>query len=207
MRGDPEPRCRRESAERSPGQHGTAASTRAIHRRGFLGLLGAGVVSVAGCLQPPASSPPRYETREIDDGALYGPGLALGPSMEVFADLVTSDAQARAFDLQAVPRDADRAFIEATDYRTAYLGVVQVSGLNSSMSVQLVDIAVSADQLVLAFDVEDTPPHSDDWVITSILVRVKRERRLPSAARESSPDGIRVRLSIGDRTMTACGGC
>ena len=146
-------------------------------------------------------------SREIDDGALYGPGLALGPSMEVFADLVTSDAQARAFDLQAVPRDADRAFIEATDYRTAYLGVVQVSGLNSSMSVQLVDIAVSADQLVLAFDVEDTPPHSDDWVITSILVRVKRERRLPSAARESSPDGIRVRLSIGDRTMTACGGC
>lgn len=164
-----------------------------IQRRGFLGLVGAGVLTFAGCLKPPSSSPPPYETREIDDGAVYTPGLREGPSMDFFADLVTADSEARAFDLQTVPRQSDRTFIEATDYDRSYLGVVQVSGLNSSMAIRLVDMAETTEQLGLVLDLEDEPPHSDDWVITTFLVRVRREGQ--------PPDRIWVELSIGDRTV------
>lgn len=155
--------------------------------------MGAGLLPVAGCLESPSSSPPPYETLEIDDGPVYKPGLQDERSQDYFAALVTSDTEAQAFDLQTIPANADRAFIEATDYRTSYLGVVQVSGLNSSMSIWLVDLAAAPKQLGLVLSVDDDPPYSDDRVITTFLVRVGKERRAP-------PDGIWVQLSIGDRT-------
>lgn len=164
-----------------------------MKRRPFLRLTGAGLLALAGCLEAPSSSPPPYETREIDDGPCYEPGLRDERVMEFFAGLVTSEAAAREFDLQRLHRAADRAFIESTDYRTAYLGVVQVSGLSSSMSIWLVDMAATPDQLGLVLGVEDHTPHTDDRVITTFLVRVEKERASP-------PERIWVQLSMGDRT-------
>ncbi len=164
-------------------------------RRGFLSLVGIGVLSFAGCLESASSRPPPYETREIDDGPFYDPGLQNEQSMNFFADLVTSASEARGFDLQTLPRQTDRTFIEATDYRTAYLGVVQVSGLSSSMSIRLVDIAATPEQLGLVLSVEDETPQSDDRVIITFLIRVQPERQIP-------PDRIWIQLSIGDRTET-----
>lgn len=164
-----------------------------MKRRPFLRLTGAGLLPIAGCLEAPSSSPPPYETREIDDGPCYGPGLRDERVMEFFAGLVTSESEARGFDLQQLPRRADRTFIETTDYRTAYLGVVQLSGINSSMSIWLVDMAATPEQLGLVLGVEDHTPHADDRVITTFLVRVEKERRAP-------PERIWVQLSIDGRT-------
>ncbi|MHB9287020.1 hypothetical protein ACKVMT_08270 [Halobacteriales archaeon Cl-PHB] len=152
-------------------------------------------MSFAGCLESPSSAPPPYETREIDDGPVYKLGLRDELSMDFFADLVTSDSEAREFDLQALPRKTDRTFIEETDYRTSYLGVVQVSGLTSSMSIWLIDMAAAPGDLGLVLGVEDETPQTDDRVITTFLVRVRKERQTP-------PTGIWVQLSIGDRTET-----
>lgn len=178
---------------RTAGQAGHSQPDGRLDRRRLLGLVGAWLLPVAGCLESPSSGPPPYETLEIDDGPIYGPGLQDERSRAYFAALVTSDTEARAFELPAIPAKADRAFIEATDFRTSYLGVVQVSGLNSSMSIWLVDLAAAPKQLGLVLSVEDDPPHSDDRVITTFLVRVQKERPAP-------PDGIWVQLSIGDRT-------
>lgn len=176
----------------------TLADDRAMIRRSFFRLAGAGLLSLAGCLEAPSSSPPPFETREIDDGPCYKPGLRDELSMEFYAGLVTSDAESREFNLQMLPRQADRTFIETTDYRTSYLGVVQISGLNSSMSIWLVDMAATPDQLGLVLSLEDEPPHSDDRVITTFLVRVQKERPAP-------PELIWVQLSIDDRTENFSG--
>lgn len=162
-------------------------------------------MSFAGCLESPSSSPPPYETREIDDGPFYTPGLRDELSTDFFASLVTSDSEAREFDLQALPRNTDRTFIKATDYRTSYLGVVQVSGLNSSMSIWLIDMAAAPEQLGLVLGVEDETPQSDDRVITTFLIRIQKERQPPFLVREPPPDRIWVQLSIGDRTETFSG--
>lgn len=151
------------------------------------------MLSLAGCLEAPSSSPPPYETLEIDDGPCYRPGLQDELSMDFFAGLVTSETEARQFDLQVLPRKEDRTFIESIDYRSTYLGVVQVSGLNSSMSIWLVDMAATPEQLGLVLGIEADPPHSDDRVITTFLVRVEKEHPTP-------PERIWVQLSIGDRT-------
>lgn len=158
-----------------------------------MAIVGISILPIGGCLESPSSSPPPYETREIDDGPCYEPGLQDELSMDFFAGLVTSEVEARGFDLQGLPLAADRAFIESTDYRTSYLGVVQVSGLNSSMSIWLIDMAATPEQLGLVLGLEDEPPHSDDRVITTFLVRVRKERLTP-------PDRIWVQLSIGNRT-------
>jgi hypothetical protein len=59
---------------------------------------------------------PTHETREIDDGPVYTLGLHDELSTDFFAGLVTSDSEAGEFDLRAVPQQADRTFIQATDY-------------------------------------------------------------------------------------------
>lgn len=176
-----------------PWEAAPRAAGRATKRRPFLRLAGAGLLSLAGCLEAPSSSPPPYETREIDDGACYAPGLRDERSTAFYAGLVTSDAESREFDLERLPRAADRAFVEAVDYGTAYLGVVQLSGVNSSTSIWLVDMAATPDQLGLVLELEDDPPHSEDRVITTFLVRVQKERPAP-------PERIWVQLSIDGRT-------
>jgi hypothetical protein len=174
-------------------------------RRGFLGLVGGGVTSLAGCLESPSSSPPPYETREIADGPCYQPGLRDEQSLDFFAGLVTTDSEARAFDLRVLPRKTDRAFIEATDYRTSYLGVVQVSGLHPSTSIWLVDMAAPPERLGLVLAVEDETTRSDERVITTYLGRVQKKGQAPCLLREPPPDRIWVQLSIGDRTETFSG--
>ena len=164
----------------------------------MLGLVGAGLLPLGGCADTPSSSPPPYRTREIDDGPCYLPGLRDVQSMAFFAGLVTSAAEEAGFDLHLLSGRADRAFIEATDYRTAYLGVVQVSGLPSSSSIWLVDLAATPAQLGLVLRIEEHTPRSADRVITTLLVRVEKERPEP-------PDRIWVQLSLGGRTETVSG--
>jgi hypothetical protein len=165
-----------------------------LTRRQLLALVGFSVLPIEGCLESPSSSPPPYETREIDDGPFYNPGLRDERSMDFFAGLVTSEVEAREFDLWELPLEGDRAFIESTDYETSYLGVVQVSGLNSSMSIWLVDLAATSEQLGLVLGIED----SDDRVITTYIVRVRKEQATP-------PERIWVQLSIGNRTENFSG--
>lgn len=113
--------------------------------------------------------------------------------MHVFAGPVTSGSEAREFDRQVLPREADRTFIHASDYRTSSLGVVPVSGLNSSTSIWLLDVAAMPERLGLVLSLEDEPPQADDRVIATCLVRVQKERQAP-------PERIRVQLTNGDRT-------
>lgn len=169
-----------------------------MDRRTFVRLAAAGTTGVAGCVSPPSapsSAPPPYETREIDDGPVYGPGLQDETERAFHAALVTSREEATAFDLARFDRDADRAFVTSTDFRRWYLGVVQISGVNSSRTVWLVDMAASDVNLGLVLGLQDPTPHSGDRVITTYLVRVHREGRSP-------PEGIWVQLSIDDRTVT-----
>lgn len=169
-----------------------------MNRRTFLGITAAGATGLAGCVSPwsdPSSAPPQYETREVDDGAVYGPGLQDETERAFFAALVTSEAEAEAFDLERLGRGADRAFVTDTDFRRWYLGVVQVSGVSSSRTVWLVDMAASDVNLGLVLALEDPTPRSDDQVVTTFLVRVHREGGPP-------PEGIWVQLEVDGRTVT-----
>jgi hypothetical protein len=169
-----------------------------MDRRTLLRLAAAGTTALAGCVSSPSapsSAPPPYETREVDDGPVYGPGLRDEGERAFHAALVTTEAEAAAFDLARFDRDADRAFVTSTDFRRWYLGVVQISGVSSSRSVWLVDVAASDATLGLVLGLEDPTPRSEDRVVTTYLVRVHREGRRP-------PEGIWVQLSIDDRTVT-----
>jgi hypothetical protein len=74
------------------------------------------------------------------------------------------------------------------------------------MSIWLVDMAATSEQIGLVLSGEDEPPHTDDRVITTFLVRVQKEPQLPFLLREPSPKHIWVQLSIGDRMETFSGG-
>lgn len=155
-------------------------------------------IAIAGCLSGPSSSGPRYQVREIDDGALYEPGLHDETTEAFFAALLTSEDEVDAFDHERIPREADRVFILETEFKSAYLGVVQVAGLNSSMTLRVVDIATSRANLTVVVAVDDPTPHSDDRVITTLLIRVARDGA-------PTPEAIQVELSLGGRQVTFSG--
>lgn len=170
----------------------------ALHRRAF--LLGSGVVGLslsAGCLQGPSSGGPDYESREIDDGPIFGPGLLEETDRAYYAALVVTEAQVDRFDFDRLS-DAEAAFVNTTDFRTAYLGVIQVSELNSSMRFDLVDIHASDANLTAVVAVRDDTPYADDRVITTLWLRVDSDGG-------SVPDTIAVELDIGEHHETFSG--
>lgn len=167
-------------------------------RRSLLAAAGASAaVLLAGCLAGPSSGGPPYEAHEVDDGPVFGPGLADEGERAYFAALVTSDGEADDFDWRRA-READRAFVEGTDLRTSYLGLVQVSALNSSMRFEVVDLHESEANLTVVVAVRDPTPHSDDRVISTLLLRVDREGG-------GVPDRIAVELDIGEHHETFSG--
>lgn len=174
----------------------TGSPVESVTRRTFITTLSTTIL--AGCLSGPSSGGPRYQVREIDDGAVYEPGLHDETTEAFFAALVSSEEEADAFDLERIPREADRAFIRETEFESAYLGVVQVAGLNSSMVLRVVDIATSRANLTVVVAVDDPTPYSDDRVITTLLVRVTRDGA-------PIPGAIQVELSIRDRQVTFSG--
>lgn len=170
----------------------------ALHRRAF--LIGAGVAGLtfsAGCLQGPSSGGPDYGSREIDDGPLFGPGLQDETDRDYYAALVVTEAHVDGFDLDRLS-DVEAAFVNDTDFRTAYLGVIQVSALNSSTRFELVDVHESSVNLTVVIAVRDDTPHSDDRVITTLLLRVDRDGG-------GVPDTIAVELDVGEHHETFSG--
>lgn len=158
---------------------------------------GVATVSLGGCLEPPSSGGPPYETYEIDDGPVYEPGLQDERPTEFYAGLVTSEDDAAAFDRSRLSGDG-KQFIEGTAFPQEYLGVVQVSGVNSSLDAWVPDVSESRTNLTVVVDLADESPASDDRVITTLLVRVTRTRR-------TIPEKISVELSMGDRHETFAG--
>jgi hypothetical protein len=171
-----------------------AGATRRAVLAGAAGLAGV----ATGCLRAPAAAGPRYETLEVDAGGVYRPGLRDETEEAFLAALVASEAAAAAFDLDAVPRAADRAFVRETDFDAAFLAVVQVAGLNSSMVLRVVDVASGRATLTVVVAVDDPTPHSDDRVVTTLLVRVRRDDA-------PVPDAVRVELSFDGREVTFSG--
>ena len=112
--------------------------------------------------------------------------------MQFYAALVEDEAATNAFDLHGLVETDTREFVERTDFRRQYLGVVQVGGINSSMRFRVPDVSESTVNLTVIATLEDETPYSEDRVITTLLIRVTRTRR-------TVPDNIRVELSIGDR--------
>jgi hypothetical protein len=173
--------------------------TGAVPRRTLL-TTGASVLGgvLAGCLISPSSGGPPYQTHEIDDGAVYGPGLQDEQSMQFYAALVEDEAATNAFDPRGLMETNAREFIERTDFRRQYLGVVQIGGINSSMRVRVPDVSESTVNLTVIASLEDEPPYSEDRVITTLLIRVTRAWR-------TVPDNIRVELPIDGRHQVFTG--
>ena len=130
----------------------------AIPRRTLL-TTGASVLggALAGCLISPSSGGPPYQTHEIDDGAVYGPGLQDEQSMQFYAALVEDEAATNAFDPHGLMETNAREFIERTDCRRQFLGVVQIGGINSSMRVRVPDVSESTVNLTVIASLEDEP--------------------------------------------------
>jgi hypothetical protein len=141
---------------------------------------------------------PPFEAYEIDDGPVYGPGLERELEMAFFAGLVAEQSGADRFDLEGVSDPGAAGFLAETDFATQLLGVIQVAGVNSSMHFDVVDLALTPVNLTAVVALRDEPPHSDDRVITTFLIRVpKRGDRVP--------DQIWVELSIDGREETFSG--
>lgn len=167
-------------------------------RRALLSAMGMLCVSsLAGCLPSPSSGGPPYTTHEIDDGPVFAPGLRDENERAYYAALVTDEREAAAFDRERMD-EPSTAFVETTDFGREYLGVVQVSRVNSSMRCDVLEVKESDVNLTVVVAVRDATPHSDDRVITTLLVRVTGERRTP-------PDSIAVELDIGDHHETFAG--
>lgn len=108
---------------RLPGTIPTGAATRRALLTAGASVLGG---ALAGCLFSPSSGGPPYQTHQIDDGAVYVPGLQDEQSMQFYAALVEDEAATNAFDLHGLVETDTREFVKRTDFRRQYLGVVQV---------------------------------------------------------------------------------
>jgi hypothetical protein len=169
-----------------------------LDRRSFLLASGtAGVVLWSGCLSSPSSGGPSYESREIDDGPVFAPGLQDAIERDYYAAVLVTEAQADGFDADLLS-ETEGEFLTGTDFGASYLGVIQVSALNSSMHFEIVDIHESDVNLTVNVAVRDETPHSDDAVITTLLLRVARDG-------SAAPDNIAVELDIGDHHETFSG--
>lgn len=170
----------------------------ALHRRMFLGWAGvAGMTLSTGCLEVPSSGSPDYESSEIDNGAIFGPGLQDDLDREYDAALVVTESEANVFDLDRLS-DAETAFINTTDFSSSYLGVIQVSEIDASRRIEVVDIHQSNVNLTVVVAVRGDTSNADERVITTLLLRVER-------VEEGIPDTISVELDIGDDHETFSG--
>jgi hypothetical protein len=172
-----------------------AHSLLGIDRRRLLVLTGtAGITILSGCLSEPSSDGPSYEYIEIDGGPPFGPGLQDVTERGYYAALVVTENEAELFDFERLS-DVETEFVRGTDFSASYLGLVQVCPLNSSMRFELVDIQESDANLTVNVVVRDETPHSDDRVISTLLLRVSHP----------VPDRIAVELDIADRHETFSG--
>ena len=170
------------------------ASRRAVLAAGAGGLGG----GLAGCLRSPSSGGPPYRTHEIDDGPVYAPGLRDERSTEFYAAVVRTGTATDRFDPDRLAGTGGRRFVDRTEFGRQYLAVVQAGGINSSMRFRVPDVSESRASLTVIASLEDDPPYSEDSVITTLLIRVTRTRRVV-------PDRVRVELSIGDRRVVITG--
>lgn len=109
-------------------------------RRSLLAATGAAAAALrAGCHEAPSSGGPPYETPEIADGPVDGPGPGEETERDHYSTLVTGEDGADSFDWSR-PREADRAFVEEADFRTSCRGLLQVPALNSPMRFGVVDL-------------------------------------------------------------------
>jgi len=172
-----------------------ANSLLGVDRRTLLVLTGtAGITILSGCPSEPSSSGPSYEHIEIDDGPTFGPGLQAVTERGYYAALVVTEDEAELFDFERLA-DVEAAFVRGTDFSASYLGLVQVCPLNSSMRFEIVDINESDVNLTVNLVVRDETPHSDDRVISTLLLRIPHP----------VPDRIAVELDIADRHETFSG--
>ncbi|MFC6720225.1 hypothetical protein ACFQHN_22100 [Natrialbaceae archaeon GCM10025896] len=111
-----------------------------------------------------------------------------------YAALVVTDDEAELLDFERLS-DVEAAFVRGTDFSASYLGLVQVCPLNSSMRFEIVDIHESDVNLTVNVVVRDETPHSDDQVISTLLLRVSHP----------VPDRISVELDIADHHETFSG--
>lgn len=155
-----------------------------------------GTTLLAGCLSSPSSGGPAYEKIEIDNGPVFGPGLQDETERAYYAALVVTEAEAGMFDFERLS-ETETAFVSETDFGASYLGMIQVGALHSSMRFEIVDIHGSDVNLTVNVAIRDDPPHSDDRVIATLLLRVARKG--------AAPDAIAVELDIGDHHKTFSG--
>jgi hypothetical protein len=158
---------------------------------GGMGLL---ALPLAGCGWSPSSGGPPFEFHEVDDGPVFGPGLQDELDLEFYAAVVTDEAATEAFDVDRLPPDA-HSFIRATDFGSQYLAVVQVSGVNSSMAFDVADVAEGGANTTVVASLDDRTPHSEDRVISTLLVRV-------TAQGGFDPEGVTVEFHLNDRHET-----
>lgn len=157
----------------------------------------AGLTGFIGCLSAPSSGGPAYEDIEIDDGPVFGPGLQDMKQRSYYAALICTEEEADLFDFDRL-LDSETAFVTETNFGESYLGLIQASPLNSSMRFDVVDIHESDVNLTVNVAIRDDPPHSDDRVISTLLLRVARDRG-------EVPDSIAVELDIADHHETFSG--
>lgn len=173
----------------------TRPAERRLTRRRMLGT--AALVPLAGCLTSPSSSSPPHEAVEVDDGHVYGPGLTSELEEAFYAALVLERDGADRFVRDRLTPEAV-AFLDGTDFGTQLLGVVQIAGVNSSTHLDVVDLALTPVNLTVVLALRDDPPHSEDRVITTLLVRVPRRGG-------TAPERIWVELGIEGRDVTFSG--
>jgi hypothetical protein len=165
-----------------------AHSPGGLDRRTLLVLTGtAGITTLSGCLSGSSSDGPSYEHIEIDDGPTFGPGLQDVTERGYYAALVVTEDDAELFDFERLS-DVEAEFVRGTDFSASYLGLVQVCPLNSSMRFEIGDVHESDVTLTVNGVVRDETPHSDDRVISTLLLRVSHP----------VPDRIAVKLDIAD---------
>ena len=176
-----------------------AGRKRGWRRRGFLiGAGGAVATALPGCVSAPSGGGVRFEALEVDDGPVFGPGLQSEIERAYFAALLTSRDGTDGFDLDGPGAEDATAFVRETDFGRELLGVVQVSGLNSSMFFEIAEVVRTSKNVVVVAGIRDDPPYSDDRVITTLLVRVPR-------ASGEQPTKIWVELGFDGRSETISG--
>jgi hypothetical protein len=170
------------------------ASPRLRRRQVLAGGLGLLAVPLAGCGFSPSSGGPPFEFHEVDDGPVFGPGLQDELELEFYAALVADEGATDAFDVDRLPPDA-HSFLRATDFDTQYLAVVQVSSVNPSMVFDVADVAEGGSNTTVVANLDDRTPHSEDRVISTLLVRV-------TAQGGFDPEGVNVEFHLNDRHET-----
>ncbi|MDG5778772.1 hypothetical protein VB773_00120 [Haloarculaceae archaeon H-GB2-1] len=165
------------------------------------------VVLLVGCPRGPSSGGPPYESHELIDGLVLESGLRDEPERGYYTTLITSAAETDRFDREQAT-DAVRSFVENTSFDESFLSVVQVAGLNSSMEFDVVDLERSDVNLTVVVAVRNPTPHSDDWVITTLLLRVAKRTeasRTPSPSNSTSETTTRrsraVERTVGQRRL------